>query len=464
SCILSLQACRKEEASLNIFDLQTEYSENPLGIDVPAPCFSWKLSDSLNNARQQSYLVLVASEPDLLTFSKADMWNSGWEESSQTNLVAYKGRKLESGKKYYWKVFIKDNYGRESTNTSEAFFETGLLEKDDWKAYWISFAPEKESRSIPPDGHLQPGSIMLRKEFAVQKPIKQARVYISGLGGYILYLNGERIGNDIFTQSRTDFKKGIPYQTYDITEFLVKGENAAGILLGNKWWSDGPGWKNGQTHSKGILRAIAQIHIIYKNGKEQTLITDKSWRGYPSPIIHNSIDQGETYDARLEIPLWNEPGLEDSKWYEVKEIRQDTFLLSAQKEPITKVRDIIIPVTVKEVKPGIFVYDMGINMLGFARLKVEGENSDTITMKFGELLHDDGTVRRDPHRSAIATDRYILKGTGMETWQPSFTYRSFRYIQVEGFPAKPGRENISGIKISISGKDGENIFGFHSFL
>ena len=451
--MLVLSACKKREISLEITQLKTEYSENPIGIDVPTPRFSWELSDTLRNVMQESYRIVVATQTDMLNPSSADVWNSGWVDSDQSVFVEYEGDELKSGTRYYWKVFVKDNHGREITSKKDAFFETGLLEQNDWNAQWIGFTPERRNEELPPDGNLRPESIMLRKEFSAGSDIKEARVYISGLGNYLLYINGERIGNDIFTPGWTDYNKRVQYQTYDITRHLKKGDNAAGILLGNMWWSGGLGWQGNEIYSEGPLSAIAQIEIEYKNGETMSLVTDESWKGYPSPIVDNSIYHGEIYDARLEIPLWAEPGLEETKWYEVKAISMDTILLSAQKAPTIKVMDTIVPLSVEEVKPGVFVYDMGVNIVGFARLKAEGDNGDTITMKFAELLHDDGTVAQENLRSALATDHYIMKGSGVETWQPSFTYHGFRYVQVEGFPGEPGIENLTGLQIYSSAMD-----------
>lgn len=444
-------ACKLlKKESLEITDLQTEYSVNPIGIDTPKPRFTWILKDTLRNVQQTAYHVLVASKPSLLKPEKADMWNSGWVENSQSVFVQYNGKELQSGKRYYWTVAIKDNKDREVKAENSPFFEMGFLNLADWKASWIGFNPEGLEGEQMASESERPRSILMRKDFNLGSEIKSARAYVSGLGNYVFYVNGEKAGNDLLTPGWTDYNVRVQYQVYDITPLLGKGDNAAGLMLGNMWWSGGLGWQGGQVYSRGPLRAIAQIEIEYRNGEKETIVTDETWKANLSPITDNSLYHGETWDARLEIPLWAEPGLDARGWKNVEKITMDDILLSAQKAPPIRVMDTIVPVSVSEVKPGSFVYDMGQNIVGFARLKVTGNNGDTVKMRFAELLHEDGTVAQENLRSAKATDRYILKGTGEETWQPSFTYHGFRYVQVEGFPGTPTAENLTGLRFYSS--------------
>lgn len=445
-----INSCDLKEKSLKITSLKTEYTENPIGIDVPSPRFTWILEDTMRNVKQTAYRILVASDPSLLKPGKADLWNSGWVESDQSVFVKYQGEDLESGKRCYWTVSVKDNNEREVKPLKNAYFEMGFLDPSDWQAEWIGFRPREVAENAVPKDMKRPRSVLLRKEFQLPKNIKSARLYASGLGNYVFYINGEKVGNDLLTPGWTDYNKRVQYQVYDITEMLEKGENAAGIMLGNMWWSGGLGWAGEQVYSNGPLRAIAQIAVEYKNGDKEIIQTDDSWKGNLSPVVDNSLYHGETWDARLEIPFWAESGLEDSRWFPVEIIPMDTIMLSVQKAPPIRVMDTIVPVSVKEVKPGVFVYDMGLNMVGFARLKVNGNNGDTVKLRFAELLHDDGTVAQENLRSATATDYYILKGTGEETWQPHFTYHGFRYVQMEGFPGEPGVDNITGLRFYSS--------------
>ena len=448
--LLALISCNLKNESLKLYELRTEYSNNPLGIDVLNPRFSWILADTVRNVVQESYEILVATKPDLLKPGKADMWESGIKNTSQSIFIEYGGKELESSTRYFWKVIVSDNHGRRIESSNKESFETGKLHNSDWKADWIGFWPEKAAPNLVPENQERPRSIILRKEFIIPSKIKNARVYITGLGNYVLYINGHKIGNDLLTPGWTDYRKRIQYQVYDITDQLKKGDNAAGILLGNMWWTGGLGWMGGQVYSEGPLRAFAQIEIEYQNGKKETIVTNSSWKANLSPITENSIYHGETWDARLEIPLWSEPGLNDSGWFRTEAIPMENITLSAQKAPPVRVVDTIVPVTVKEVKPGVVVYDMGLNMVGFVKLKVSGKNGDTIQLRFAELLYEDGTVAQENLRSARATDSYILRGTGEETWQPSFTYHGFRYVQMEGYAGTASIENITGLRFYSS--------------
>jgi alpha-L-rhamnosidase len=274
-----------------------------------------------------------------------------------------------------------------------------------------------------------PRSTLIRKEFTAAKQVKKARAYVTGLGNYELYINGEKIGNDLLTPGWTDYHNRVQYQAYDITDHVQTGENAAGMFLGNMWWSSGLGWMGGRKYSNGPVRGLYQIELEYRDGSTEIIATDETWMGHVSPITDNSIYQGEKYDARLEIDGWSQPGLNQEGWESVTlYTEEDTLILSAQAGPPIRIAQEITPVSVTEVEPGKFVYDMGINLVGFARLNVQGEAGTEVTLRFAELLHDDGTVAQENLRSAKATDKYILKGGEPETWQPRFTYHGFRYV------------------------------------
>jgi alpha-L-rhamnosidase len=299
-----------------------------------------------------------------------------------------------------------------------------------------------------------PRSTMIRKDFTAPKLIRKARIYVSGLGNYKLFINGNIVGNDQLTPGWTDYRKRIQYQVYDVTDMINKGENAMGMILGNMWWSSGLGWRGGARYSNGPLRGLCQLEIEYIDGSTNIIITDESWRAHLSPIVENTLYHGETYDARLEIEGWAEAGLDDSGWSDATIFTEpDGITLSAQYGPPIQIMQEITPKNINEVSPGIFVFDMGINMVGFARLKVQGESGMQVKLRFAELLHDDGTVAQENLRSAKATDLYILKGTGEEIWHPYFTYHGFRYVQMEGYRGTPTTESLTGLQIYSSAQE-----------
>lgn len=443
--IFTITAC-KPDSKQKIVNLKVEYSTEPNNLDVENPRFSWQLYCNQRDIKQTEYKILVATKPSLLKNKKADVWNSGWQSSDQSVFVEFGGEKLESGKDYFWNVSIKTNNVEISGSSKISKFSTAFLNENEWIAKWIAYTPEKD----PANKSSLLRSTLLRKEFTLKAEPISARIYISGLGNYKLSINGEKIGNDLLTPGWTDYRKRVQYQVYDVTENLLEGDNAIGIMLGNMWWSGGLGWSGAQVYSEGPLMAIAQLDIQYKNGEKELIITDNDWRANLSPIVENSLYHGEIYDSRLEIQSWSEAGLEDSKWSSVELISIDTIKLSAQKAPEIRIADEISPVSITEVNPGVYVFDMGINMVGFTRIKVKGSNGDTIVQRFAELLHPDGTVAQENLRSALATDYYIMKGEEEEVWEPSFTYHGFRYVQVEGLKYKPEMDMLTGLRFYSS--------------
>ncbi len=446
--MLFLLSCQGKKHAYMLNQLTCELRTNPVGIDTQMPRFSWELADTGRGAMQTAYQIIVATSEKNLTEKKADVWNSGKVESGQSTLIPYSGPSLQSATIYYWKAKIWDGNGESLGYSSTSSWETGLLNTSDWKASWIGFKARDVAGTTVPENTERLRSILLRKDFNLSGKVKKARVYISGLGSYVLYLNGKKVGDDLFRPGWTDYRRRVQYQVYDITSMLNQGENAAGIMLGNMWWTSGLGWNGAAVYSKGPLRAIMQIQIEYTNGKTEVFGTDKSWKGQLSPVTDNSIYHGETYDARLEIPVWAQPGLQDEKWYEVGNIPMENIEVSAATGPPIRINEELMAQKITEVRPGIFVFDYGTNLVGAERLKVSGSNGDTVVMKFAELLHDDGTVAQENLRSAKATDRYILKGVAPEVWEPSFTYHGFRYIQVEGFPGTPEKENLIALRFN----------------
>lgn len=282
-------------------------------------------------------------------------------------------------------------------------------------------------------------SIALRKDFTARGGIVRANVFASGLGVYQLFLNGQRVGNDELAPGWTHFKKRIQYQAYDVTDLVREGDNALGMLLGNGWWGGcmAGAWKDGNH------RGIVQLEITYANGETDRIVTDESWRGTESPIASDSIYNGEVHDARLEMAGWNGPGFDASAWRNVLLSEQSTDVLTAHVGPPIQVTEEIKPVSVTELKPGVFIFDFGQNAAGRARLKVRGESGTAVQIRHAEVLNPDGTLHTEILRGAKCTDTYILKGGEEEIWEPAFTYRGFRYAEVTGFPGTPTKDALT---------------------
>lgn len=282
-------------------------------------------------------------------------------------------------------------------------------------------------------------SFYLRKAFTTERAnIAKARVYVSALGAYRLFLNGERVGKDELTPGWTYFPKHILYQTYDVTDLVRGGDNAIGLLLGNGWWggSMAGAWKDGN------LRGIAQLEIVYETGDRQIIVTDETWKGRVSPILKDSIYHGETYDAQLEIADWCQAGCDEKDWLPAHPWTGPMGQLVAQVGPTIQVTEEIPAIGVTEPKPGVFIFDFGQNAAGRARLSVKGPAGTRVQIRHAEILRPDGTLYTDNLQNAKCTDAYILKGAGKEQWEPAFTYRGFRYAEVTGYPGTPTKDAL----------------------
>jgi alpha-L-rhamnosidase len=287
---------------------------------------------------------------------------------------------------------------------------------------------------------------LLRREFKITKPVRQARIYATALGSFRFSINGERVSNDVFTPDWTDYSKRVIYETYDITRLLQHGPNTIGCLLGDGWYGSGLGWIL-QRFSFGAppVRFRAQIEIEYDDGSQELIPTDSSWQISDSPILRSEIYAGETYDARREQPGWDKPNFDGSKWASASEIETTASLqIDARQSPPMRVTRELYPKAITTPEPGVYVFDLGQNFAGWARLRVKGKAGTRVRMRFAEILSPDGNIYRDNLRRAEATDTYILKGVGTEEFEPHFTYHGFRYVEVTGFPGEPDADSITG--------------------
>ncbi len=317
---------------------------------------------------------------------------------------------------------------------------------EDWRT--SGSAPENQTFDLTHGGRMKQylPAPFLRKEFKASSPVKRAVLYATAQGVTELSLNGCRIGNEVFTPGWTDYRKRIYYRTYDVTDMLQEGQNALGAILGDGWFRGNISLV-GQNQYGRDLRLKAQLQIEYADGSSETIVTDPSWKGSYGPILESDMQAGEVYDARREMPGWNLPGYNAQKW---SPVAVGTTMQSAlEAYPGVPVRPLEEFPTVKltEPKPGTYVFDLGQNFSGWARLKVKGEAGDRVDMQFAEMLKEDGTAYTINLRSARAVDTYILKGDSEEIWEPRFTFHGFRYVQVSGLREKPTPDAVTGIAL-----------------
>ena len=328
-----------------------------------------------------------------------------------------------------------------------AFEEKKVLEAqwlvDDWKSGSVTAENSVCDLTIGRPKQYLPAPY-LRKEFTVATGVKRAIIYATAQGVYELSLNGQRVSNDVFMPGWTDYKQRIYYTAYDVTDLLKEGPNAIGAILGDGWFRGNISCV-GQNKYGNKLRFKAQLHIDYDNGQSKILTTDSDWKASYGPILESDMQAGEVYDARLEMPGWNQAGFDQSSWSPIVTGSSIKPLLQAYPGvPVRAVKE-LPAVKVTEPTPGTYVFDLGQNFSGWARLKVNGQAGDEVTMIFAEMLKDDGSAYTINLRSARAVDTYVLKGGGEEVWEPRFTFHGFRYVQVTGLKEKPTADAITGI-------------------
>ncbi len=425
-------------AKIKVVETICEYHSNPIGIDVEKPRMSWKLFSDKTNVMQSAYEVRVADSPSNLSNSEKLIWTSGKVLSDQSVNVAYDGPVLKSGQRVYWKVRIWDNSNKVSTWSEPAFWEMGILNTNEWTASWITKAEEKSEESLP--------SQYYRNEFSINKEVCSARVYVTSLGLYQLFLNGKKVGDQLFTPGYTSFKKRLQYQAYDVTDLLHK-QNAIGAMVGDGWYRGYIGWDNDKAYYGDQLALLVQLNITYTDGTSELITTDKTWKVSYGAILESDIYNGEKYDATLELNGWNKSGFNDDKWESVEVLNHPKEILVASNGLPVKAIEEIKPIKIIKTPKGELVMDLGQNMVGYVRMKVQGQKGDKVTLQFAEVLDKEGNFYTTNLRSADATDTYVLKGEGEEVFEPHFTFHGFRFVKLEGYPGTPTLDDITGVVI-----------------
>jgi alpha-L-rhamnosidase len=604
-------------SGLTMDNLRCEYLQNPLGIDVVNPRFSWELLSAGTDKKQKAYRILVATDIEILTEGKADVWDSKKTNSNASNQIIYAGKPLKANTLYYWKACVWDEKGKQSEWSPAAHFFVGPLTASDWQAWWIGereypvhqddsyypyngfvSAPVKDADAkrwllidlgkvqpldvlkihpvykrerafpirftveiasnadfsdsqvivnetdnditiqpaefyykkfdkplngrylrlnvlkssktrndryeygiaefealydmenkalyqhvalsdtsfamygwqfkFPSDGALvtdgfvkpnnlyhlydmkMPPSPMIRKEFVIRKKIRNAFLTASSKGIYELYMNGEKVGKNIFAPEFTSYDKHLQHQTYDVSGLLKEGGNAIGVMLADGWYA-GPRHLAPGRGGYGLFRQfLGQLLIIYEDGTKETIATDYSWKfRQQSPVTEASFFNGEVYEADKEQNGWTKPEFNDSGWDEPATYPVGASPLCAQmNEPVSVIKE-LKPVSVHKSGRNKYIFDLGQNMVGWCRLKIPYNPERPVRLRYGEMIYDDGTLYTDNLRDAKPVDVYIPANETAIDYEPRFTYHGFRYVEVEGLTEKPDIEIITG-KVTAS--------------
>lgn len=437
------------EAGVEPVELRCEYRVNPEGMDVRIPRLSWTLESEERGQKQTAYQVLVASSREALDRDEGDLWDSGRIESDRTLSIPYGGSALESRMQCWWKVRIWDRLGTPSGWSNAAYWSTGLFRKEDWSASWIGIPrPLLEGESEDPHRGQRPAqpAPMLRRTFQISGRALRATLYITARGVYEVRLNGERVGDHILAPEWTAYDKRLQYQTFDVTDQLRRGENALGVIVGEGWYAGRLAWDGWPDVYGEYPRLLLQLEIELADGRKIAVVSDEAWRGtLEGPIRASGLYDGETVDARLRMPGWDRPGFNDSEWIPVDvEPLDDVELVWQRSQPIGIIRE-LRPLSLTEPGDGVYVYDLGQNMVGWCRLKVRGSAGDTVRVRHAERLNPDGTIYTANLRGAGATEKYILSDSEEDLFEPRFTYHGFRYVEVTGLRAPPEIEDLTGL-------------------
>jgi alpha-L-rhamnosidase len=429
--------------SIEIKDLRCESLYNPRGITNITPRLSWILESKTRSQVQTAYQILVASTIENLKNNNGDIWDSKKVESDKSILINYEGSELKPATIYYWKVKVWNRGGDDSGWSKAGTWQMGLLKVNDWgNAKWIGYRELPDSMRFVPglpqnDKSLGNKAIeravipLFRKEFELSKKIREASLFICGLGQYEASINGIKIGAGFLTPGWTNYDKSVFYNCYDVANLLQQGKNTIGVIVGNGFY-----YINRERYRKLVVAygeptLLAQMRVIYTDGTIETFVTDENWKCTPSPITYSSIYGGEDYDARLEQNNWNKYGFDDSDWQNALIVKGPSGQLVAENDYPVNIMEKIDVKKITSLSSGGFLYDFGQNASGIVELKVIGKKGQQIKLIPAELITKDNlanqTASGDPSYFT-----YTLKGDGVESWMPRFTYYGFRYVQVEG--------------------------------
>ncbi|MCE9615222.1 MAG: glycoside hydrolase family 78 protein [Lentisphaerae bacterium] len=417
--------------------LRCEYLQNPIGLDDAQPRLSWQVSDTRRGAVQTAYQIVVATSIDLLNVEAPDVWDSGKVKSNVTAHIPYEGPRLKSRQRCHWMVRVWDANDVATPWCAPQWWELGLLRQRDWAAQWIGLARGPAESPLIPCPYL-------RREWDVRGPVTTARLYVTALGVHEITINGKRVSDAAFLPGWTDYRKRIPYHTFDVTALVREGRNAIGAILGTGWYAGNLAWlKQFYGHQP---RLLLQLELTRADGSRQRLVSDNAWKTATGPLLQSDMQMGETYDARLEHPGWDLPGFDDSTW---RPVETDPLLdvpLDAHAGPPVRALTTLPARSLSEPVPGRYVFDLGQNMVGHVRLQVPaGLPAGTeLTLRHAEVLNPDGTLYTTNLRTALSTDRYLTRGDD-ERWEPRFTFHGFRYVELSGVPKAPGLEAVTGI-------------------
>jgi alpha-L-rhamnosidase len=454
--------------SIKLKNLQVNFMHNPVGLDTN-PIFSWEIAASQQNVIQTSYKIRVYDNNGII-------WDSGDVKSSESNNIKYSGKSLKASTRYSWQVEISTNISGKVKSTEKALFETGLLNSGWGAAEWIMY---DNTDAVFEDGKQTAKTVMFRSEFDLNKTIKSAKIYTTSLGIHDLFINGKRVGHqtknneiiyDELKPGWTDVVHRVFYLTYDVTNFLTKGQNAIGAYVGSGWASGGIAHDR---YKNPFLSYKAKLIVEYSDGTVKTIVTNtKDWKSSTDGAIRMAdIYTGEDYDARY-TTNWIKPDFKDTNWHSVTEnnyfqgeliahlgqpvrVREDLKTIAKEVViydgvktdntdfgAINSIRNYTNSSSFSLKKGQTAILDFGQNLVGWTPLNIKGQKDTKIRIRYAEMLNDSGKKDRGNDgakgslylknlRKARASVNYIMNGNPKgESYKPSMTWFGFRYAEI----------------------------------
>ncbi len=456
---LGLAVGGDEKGDLAARDLRCEYMASPLGIDAAQPRLSWKLAAGRPAQGMTAYQVLVATRPEWLEPTKSDVWDSGRVEGEDFTAVLFRGKRLESGRGYHWKVRCWDGNGRVGDWSEAATWRMGLLAAADWPKEWLGaprVGPAPQAGLLGPEFH---PVWQFRHEFKLKARPASATLYLAAVGIADLWVNGRPASDAVLDPALTEFRQRVPCVARDLTSVLQVGDNCLGIRLGNGFASP---VENALAFPLLAPRFQAVLRLEYPDGSAETISSSTGWRASLSDVTYNCLFGGESIDARRHNPRWSVAGVPTDDGEAPAIVEAPTGVRHAQMAPPMRVTEVIRPVSIRRLKPDVWLVDWGVNVVGWPRFRGHGKAGAEARIFWNERLYPDGSLQKNNnnrntagplpkenrgHASVYARFqevRVTFSGAARDEFEPRFTYGSGRYVQIEGLDYEPELADIEG--------------------
>lgn len=417
---ISAEAMRATAATsdVNVDGLRIDDDSGQVATGHRLPRLSWKLDSARRGVRQVAYEIEVASDPSYDNI----VAHSGVVRDARPYLAAWPAAPLNSREVRWWRVRVSTNVG-ESDWSKAHRVEASLLDASDWKARAISPRSNVGRNTIGP-------APLVRREFALNKPVASARLYVTALGVYEIAINGRAVSQDVLEPGWTVYPERLLFSTYDVTELLKPGANVVAAAMGDGWYRGDLTWNLTRNNYGDTTALLAQLEVMFVDGEVAVIATDESWKGSYGAIREAELYHGANLDYRSEPVGWREPDFDDQNWEPVV-----TFALPAGLEardmPAVRVverRTLALPSVHKSGKP--ILLDVGQNVTGYLVIQARGPNGAKVTVRHAEVLDESRALNTAPLRNARATDVYVLDGNGVRELRPPFTFHGFRFAEL----------------------------------